>query len=72
MEQRMAVIREWREGESIAFLADAHEVSRKTIYKWIGRYDEEGSAENEERPVDDRRHLPGLQQLRLCLVDCTG
>ena len=49
MEQRMAVIREWREGESIAFLADAHEVSRKTIYKWIGRYEEEGSAGLEDR-----------------------
>ena len=49
MEQRIELIREWKEGESIAALAAMHGVSRKTIYKWIERHAEEGSAGLAER-----------------------
>jgi len=44
MEQRVELIREWKEGESISSLAEAYRVSRKTIYKWIERHADEGVA----------------------------
>jgi len=43
MEQRVRLIQEWKDGESITALADAYGVSRKTIYKWIERHDSEGT-----------------------------
>ena len=42
MEQRIELIREWSQGESIAALAEIYEVSRNTIYKWIERHEAEG------------------------------
>ena len=44
MEQRVELIREWKEGENITALAEAYGVSRKTVYKWIARQSEEGRA----------------------------
>lgn len=44
MEQRVELIREWKDGESIVWLAEAYGVSRKTIYKWIKRHAAEGAA----------------------------
>lgn len=44
MELRAELIREWKEGESIAALAEAYGVSRKTIYKWADRHEVEGVA----------------------------
>ena len=44
MEQRIELIREWKVGESITALAEAWQVSRKTIYKWIERHEREGTA----------------------------
>jgi transposase InsO family protein len=38
MDQRVELIREWKDGESIAALAEAYGVARKTVYKWIGRH----------------------------------
>jgi len=44
MELRAELIREWKEGESVTALAEAYGVSRKTIYKWLGRHESEGTA----------------------------
>ncbi len=45
MEQRYEVIERWRSsGESIAELARRYGVCRKTIYKWVERYEAEGLA----------------------------
>jgi transposase InsO family protein len=49
MDQRVKLIQQWQEGESIAALAEMYEVSRKTIYKWIDRHEEEGSAGLQDR-----------------------
>ena len=37
MEQRVELIREWKEGENITALVEAYGVSRKTVYQWIAR-----------------------------------
>lgn len=40
MEERFRLIERWKEsGESIAELARRFEVSRKTVYKWLARYE---------------------------------
>lgn len=49
MEQRVELVREWKEGENITALAEAYGVSRKTVYKWIARQSEEGTAGLEAR-----------------------
>jgi putative transposase len=49
MEQRVELISQWKEGESIVSLADSYGVSRKTIYKWIERHAAEGAAGLEDR-----------------------
>ncbi len=49
MEQRVELIREWKEGESIVSLAEDYGVSRKTIYKWIERHAAEGAAGLQDR-----------------------
>jgi len=41
-EQRLLVVQEHLEGASISELAEVYEVSRKTIYKWLERYDQQG------------------------------
>src|SRR5215831_4253485 len=42
VDQRVRVIEEHKQGESISALAELYEVSRKTIYKWRERYEAEG------------------------------
>jgi putative transposase len=43
MEQKMQMIKCWKSGEfTITDLSFLHDVSRKTIYKWLKRYREEG------------------------------
>ena len=44
MDLRVRLIRDYQEGESIVALAEIYGVSRKTIYKWLGRHDSEGVA----------------------------
>jgi putative transposase len=44
MDQRVELIREYNEGESIAALAEIYRVSRKTIYKWLTRHEAGGVA----------------------------
>lgn len=41
-EQRLMAVQEHREGTSISELAEINGVSRKTIYKWLERYEEQG------------------------------
>ena len=41
-EQRQLVVQDRREGMSIMELATINGVSRKTIYKWLERYEKEG------------------------------
>jgi putative transposase len=41
-EQRLLMVQEHQEGMSISELAEIHGISRKTIYKWLERYDEQG------------------------------
>jgi len=41
-EQRLLVVREHLEGASISELSEVYEVSRKTIYKWLERYEQQG------------------------------
>jgi transposase InsO family protein len=60
MEQRVELVRERKEGESIAALAEAYGVSRKTVYKWIERDAEEGTAGLADR---SRAPLTSPQQL---------
>lgn len=58
--ERLELIREWREGESITVLADTYRVSRKTIYKWIARYESEGAA-----GLEDQSRAPQSSPQRL-------
>jgi transposase InsO family protein len=44
MDQRVQLIQDYQEGESIAALAEMNHVSRKTVYKWLRRYESEGMA----------------------------
>lgn len=49
MERRVELIREVTGGGSIASLAEIYGVARKTIYKWIERYEAEGVAGLQDR-----------------------
>ena len=43
MSERMEMVSQYeREGETVSELARWYGVSRKTVYKWIGRYEQEG------------------------------
>lgn len=44
MDLRVQLIHEYEDGESIAALADSYGISRKTIYKWLERHQNEGVA----------------------------
>lgn len=44
MDQRVRLIQEHQEGESITALAEMYDVSRRTIYKWLMRHEAEGMA----------------------------
>jgi len=60
MEQRVELIGEHNEGESIVWLAERYGVSRKTIYKWIERHASEGMA-----GLQDRSRAPHSSPQRL-------
>jgi len=44
MDLRVQLIQDYAEGHSISALAEIHQVSRKTIYKWLERHEESGTA----------------------------
>jgi transposase InsO family protein len=57
MDQRVKLISCWLEEESgITELAAEYGVSRKTVYKWINRYREEGVRGLEERSCEAHHH----------------
>jgi putative transposase len=60
MEQRVELIQEWKQGESITALAQMYGVSRKTIYKWIEREASEGIV-----GLEDRSRAPHASPQRL-------
>lgn len=50
MDLKVQLISDWLHGRySVTELARAYQISRKTVYKWIGRYQEEGAAGLMER-----------------------
>lgn len=53
MDQRVRLVHRFNEGETISALAESFEVSRKTIYKWLARYDDGGMAN-----LTDRSRVP--------------
>jgi putative transposase len=62
MDQKITMISNWLSGEySITELSRIHEVSRKTLYKWIGRYEadqDSGLQEWSRRPLTMPRATP--------------
>lgn len=57
MDQKVKMIGDYLSEEyTITQLSKMYEVSRKTIYKWIGRYEMEGPLGLEERPKAPRGH----------------
>jgi len=58
VDQRVQLIQEHRSGESIAALAERYQVSRKTIYKWMARWESEGVAGLQDRSRAPH-HSPG-------------
>jgi len=57
MDQKMQMIKCWRDGQfTITDLSFLHDVSRKTIYKWVNRYEAEGPTGLEERSRAPLRH----------------
>ena len=58
MDQRVQLIEEHRSGESIAALAERYQVSHKTIYKWMARWESEGVAGLQDRSRAPH-HSPG-------------
>jgi putative transposase len=49
VDQRVQLIQDYQEGESVAALAEIYQISRKTIYKWLERYDSQGVAGLQDR-----------------------
>src|SRR5271157_4285031 len=62
MDEKIRMIGNWLSGEySITELSRIHEVSRKTLYKWIERYEEDrdtGLKERSSRPLEMPRATP--------------
>ena len=57
MEQKMQMIKCWKGDQfTITDLSFLHDVSRKTIYKWIKRYKVEGTVGLEDRSREPLRH----------------
>lgn len=45
MDERVRLIALWNEGQmSVSQLSRAFEISRKTVYKWLARYEQAGAA----------------------------
>ena len=57
MDQKMRMIGDYLDKDySVTQLGEMYEVSRKTIYKWIGRYEREGPPGLEERARAPKCH----------------
>jgi putative transposase len=42
MDLRVRLIQEYEQGESVTALAEVYQISRKTVYKWLARHEDEG------------------------------
>lgn len=60
MDLRVQLIQDHKQGESIAALAEIYQVARKTIYKWLERYEAEGVT-----GLHDRSRAPEHSPTRL-------
>src|SRR5579862_5408568 len=60
MDLRVRLVQDYNEGESIQALAEIYGVARKTVYKWLQRYEETGVA-----GLADRSRLPRHSPSRL-------
>lgn len=58
MDQKIQLLNAWMDGHSITELADHFGISRKTVYKWVGRYEAEGVTGLTERSRAPH-HCPG-------------
>ena len=58
LDLRVQLIHDYGEGRSISDLSESYAVSRKTIYKWLGRHEEAGVAGLADRRRTPR-HSPG-------------
>lgn len=57
VEQRMELVTEWRKKEyTIVELSQIHGVSRKTVYKWLNRYEAAGPDGLKEQSCAPRHH----------------
>jgi putative transposase len=61
--EREEWIQEYGKGESITEIARRHGISRKAIYKWIGRYEAEGLAGLEEVSRAPHEHPHAVSEL---------
>lgn len=57
MDLRVRLMEEYNEGASVVDLAETYEVSRKTVYKWLARHEENGAAGLADRSRKPR-HSP--------------
>jgi len=63
MDQKIQMIGDYKSGDyTISELARVYEVSRKTIYKWVGRYEMTGPSGLEELPRAPKRHANATPQ----------
>jgi len=63
MSERMEMVSQYeREGETVSELARWYGVSRKTVYKWIGRYEQEGLRGLEEQSRAPHEHPQAISQ----------
>ncbi len=63
MDQRVQMIADWVSQEhSITELAELYGVSRKTVYKWVGRYKVGGAAGLEELSRSPLSHPNALSE----------
>lgn len=70
MDLRVRMIQEHAEGHSITALAEMYAVSRKTIYKWLERHEEEGAAglADRSRAPRDSPHQVSAEMVDLIIA----
>jgi putative transposase len=68
MDLRVQLIQEYEEGESIAALAQVYGVARKTVYKWLARYDAAGVAGLADRSRVPKHFPGGVSEAMVALI----
>ncbi len=62
MDLRARMIQDYEQGESITALAEIYSVTRKTIYKWLERYEALGVAGLAEESRAPHRHPQAISE----------